>query len=125
MSEYGVTNSLFRIQLCENRREGYAGTIPWSFRPGIGQIRLDVNKYPSPYKWGVSPAERGFLAEPDFFFPACPSALMPSFFAATIGHFGHWGMPPALLTTPNRAHSCLRAVLFAPIRIERSAAAFR
>jgi len=81
-----LTKAFFRIRLGKVNPEAYALNTSWSLWPGVGQLRLDMNKYRSPYKWkDVSSAERGLPAELDFFFPACPSALMLSFSAAD-----HW-----------------------------------
>jgi hypothetical protein len=56
----------------------------WTITAGIEQVPFIMQVE------STSPAERGLLAELDFFFPACPSALMLSFSAATNGHLDHF-----------------------------------
>ena len=56
----------------------------WTITAGIEQVRFIMQVE------STSPAERGLLAELDFFFPACPSALMLSFSAATNGYLVHF-----------------------------------
>ncbi|MEO2016202.1 MAG: hypothetical protein ABGZ53_17725, partial [Fuerstiella sp.] len=56
----------------------------WTITAGIEQVPLIIQVE------GTAPAERGLLAELDFFFPACPSALMLSFSAATNDYLDHF-----------------------------------